>query len=61
MSECIEVTNEFLKEQFQRCEQWNDPEQWEHLAELYQARGYVLNANYCMKQAETCRELVLAE
>lgn len=45
------MTDTELQEQFARCERWNDPEQWHALAELYRARGYVLNAEYCERRA----------
>lgn len=52
------MSNEELKQQFQLCEQWNDPEQWDFLAIAYYARGYYLNALHCFRLADTCRVLV---
>jgi hypothetical protein len=41
--------------QFRRCEQWNNPEQWDALGLLYYQRGYLLNALHCFERAEACR------
>ena len=49
------MTDTELQEQFVRCKTWNEPEQWDALAAMYQARGYVLNAEYCAEQAKACR------
>lgn len=54
-------TNEFLQEQFHRCESWNDPEQWEYLADLYVSSGYAWNGAYCLRQADACRTAVTVE
>lgn len=45
-----------LQAQFKRCEEWNDPEQWDALAMLYYQRGYLLNACHCFKRADACRQ-----
>ena len=42
-------------EQFKRCEQWNDPDQWDALAMMYYIRGYLLNAYHCFKRADAVR------
>lgn len=42
--------------QFQRCVEWNDPEQWDALAILYYQRGHFLNAVHCFQQADQARE-----
>jgi hypothetical protein len=49
------LSNEELQEQFTRCRQWQDADQWDHLAIAYQARGYLMNALYCFRQADQCR------
>jgi hypothetical protein len=49
------MTDNELKEQFQQCQAWNDPEQWDALAMLYYQRGYFLNALHCFKRADACR------
>lgn len=50
------MSNEELSAQFKRCEQWQDPEQWELLAAAYLSKGYILNALCCYGQADKCRE-----
>lgn len=52
------MTNEQLQQSFDYCKQVNDPEQWDLLAMAYYQRGYDLNALYCFKQADTCRQVV---
>jgi hypothetical protein len=54
----VQVTNEFLQEQFKLCEAWNDPRQWDALAMLYCQRGYELNALCCFRRADA-RRMVL--
>jgi hypothetical protein len=54
------MSNEELKEQFSRCQEWQDPEQWELLAWAYLSRGYVLNAAHCFKQAISCQAMETA-
>lgn len=55
------MTNEELKQQHERCEQWNDPDQWDMLALLYYQRGYLLNARRCFKKADEIRGVAFAE
>lgn len=50
-----------LKAQFEMCQKWNDPEQWDALAMLYYQRGYLLNALHCFKRADACRASVAVE
>ena len=45
--------------QFKRCEEWNDPEQWDWLAILYYQRGYYLNAVHCFQRADACRGIAV--
>jgi hypothetical protein len=54
------MSNEELKAQFDRCQQWQDPEQWELLAIEYSRRGYLLNARKCYELAEACRVMETA-
>lgn len=54
------MSNQELIDQFARCEEWQDPDQWELLAVEYDRRGYFLNALCCLRRAENCRELVTA-
>jgi hypothetical protein len=49
------MTNDELKEQFAKCEGWQDAEQWDLLAMAYFWRGYVLNAGLCFKRADAIR------
>ncbi len=46
------MTNQELREQFQRCQEWNDPKQWEELAIQYYLRGFYINALYCFRMAD---------
>ncbi len=55
------MTNKELIEQFKRCEQWNDPVQWELLALAYYQRGYFLNAICCFQRADAYRASVAVE
>jgi hypothetical protein len=57
----IGLSNDELQAQFQRCEQWNDPEQWDWLALAYYQRGYLLNALHCFRRADACRVSVAVE
>lgn len=50
------MSDQELREQFQRCQEWNDPEQWELLAVAYWQRGYDLNALQCFNNAERCKK-----
>ena len=49
------MSNQELQEQFQRCEVWQDAEQWDLLAMAYYNRGYELNAGLCFQRADACR------
>lgn len=50
------MTNKELSKQQERCEQWQDPEQWDLLALAYYQAGYELNALYCFRRADAIRE-----
>jgi hypothetical protein len=52
----IQARNEELQAQFQRCETWNDADQWDALGAMYFNAGYVLNAGVCFKRADACRQ-----
>lgn len=52
------MNNDELKQQFERCQRWQDPEQWDLLALAYYQRGYLLNALHCFRQADALREPV---
>ena len=49
------MTDGELLEQFQRCEVWQDADQWDLLAMAYYNRGYELNASVCFQRADACR------
>lgn len=55
------MSNEELKEQFARCQSWQDAEQWFALACAYLERGYAMNAVFCFRQWEMCRLPVAVE
>lgn len=44
-----------LKQQFDRCLEWKDPDQWDLLGIEYFNRGYLLNADLCFTYADNCR------
>jgi hypothetical protein len=46
------MTDQELQAQFQRCQKWQDAEQWKELALQYAARGYDLNARHCFELAD---------
>lgn len=52
-------TDAELCAQFRRCEEWNDPDQWEALGFLYlQCYSWCcMNAGYCFRRADECRAL----
>ncbi len=53
------MTNDELRTQFARCQEWQDAEQWELLALAYLQRGYELNALHCCRQAQACRAVAV--
>lgn len=55
------MTNEELMKQHERCEQWNDADQWDALARMYYAKGYYLNALNCFRRADDVRGCAFAE
>ena len=55
------MTDAELIEQFRRCEQWQDAEQWDLLGVAYYQRGCDLNALFCFHQADALREPVAIE
>jgi hypothetical protein len=61
IKEIVKVDTLDLQEQFRLCEQWNDPDQWDHLGVLYYQRGYDLNARHCFKRADALRVPVFVE
>jgi cytochrome c-type biogenesis protein CcmH/NrfG len=55
------MTNQQLQAQFQKCQEWNDADQWDALAVMYHARGYNLNAVKCFRRADEIRGCAFAE
>lgn len=49
------MSDQELQEQFKRCVEWGDPEQWELLALEYYQRRYMLNASVCFQRADALR------
>jgi hypothetical protein len=49
------MCNQDLIDKFQRCEQWQDADQWDALGMLYFQRGFMLNAGVCFQRADACR------
>lgn len=54
------MSNEQLKQTFEYCQRANEPEQWTFLAVAYYERGFWMNALYCFRMADQCRELMPA-
>lgn len=50
------MNNQELREQFDRCKQWQDPDQWDYLGLAYYQRGYDLNALDCFHRADALRQ-----
>lgn len=55
------MSDEELIQQFQRCQIWQDLEQWELLALAYYQHGYLWNAFRCFELADSCRVPVTTE
>jgi hypothetical protein len=55
------VTNQELQQQFERCQEWQDADQFDYLAIEYHRRGYSLNALACFKRADELRDVAFAE
>lgn len=52
------MTNEELEQQFKRCENWQDADQWDWLGAAYFERGYFLNALHCFNRANAARQFM---
>lgn len=50
------MNEEQLQQSFRYCVSHCDPDAWVALAMAYLQRNYVLNADYCMRQAETAAQ-----
>lgn len=46
------MNDQELREQYERCLEWNDKAQWVYLAQCYAQRGYYANAARCMEKAK---------
>ena len=55
------MTNTELQQQYKRCQEWNDPEQWELLGVEYYRNGYKMNARRCFAKADELRGVAFAE
>jgi hypothetical protein len=55
------MTNLELQQQFERCQEWQDADQWDYLAVAYHSRGYNLNARACFEKADEIRGVAFAE
>jgi hypothetical protein len=55
------MSNDELQAQFNRCQQWQDSNQWFLLACAYLERGFTMNAIHCFNQSESCRLPVATE
>lgn len=49
------MTNDELEAQYERCQQWQDSDQWDFLALAYYVQGYLLNALHCFRCADALR------
>jgi hypothetical protein len=55
------MTNQQLRDQFARCQQWNDPAQWDFLAVEFARAGFPMNAIECFNRADAIRGCSFAE
>jgi hypothetical protein len=55
------MTDTELQQQFERCQEWQDADQFDMLAIEYHRRGYSLNALACFKRADELRGVAFAE
>jgi hypothetical protein len=55
------MTNQQLRDQFARCLEWQDADQWDALAQCFFAAGFVLNAGYCWQRADILRGCSFSE
>ena len=55
------MTDDELRAQWRKCEEWKDADQWELLAVEYARCGYNLNAKRAYERADECRMSQLVE
>lgn len=55
------MTNQQLRDQFALCLEWQDADQWDHLAQCFFAAGFVLNAGHCWQRADILRGCAFSE
>jgi hypothetical protein len=55
------MTNQELKQQYERCQLMSDPAQWDTLAIEFYRRGYQLNALLCFRNADEIRGCSFSE
>ena len=55
------MSNQELREQFTRCLDWQDADQWDHLAIEFYRAGFPLNAAECFRRADVLRDCSFAE
>jgi hypothetical protein len=55
------MSNRELRDQFARCLEWQDADQWDALAMCFFAAGFVLNAGYCWQRADILRGCSFSE
>jgi cytochrome c-type biogenesis protein CcmH/NrfG len=54
------MSNDELIQQHHLCEQWQDADQWDALGVIYFQQNYLMNANYCFRQADELRAVQIA-
>ena len=55
------MSNQELREQFARCIEWNDADQWDALAMCFYQAGFPINAKHCFERADTIRGCSFSE
>lgn len=55
------MTNQELREQFARCIEWQDADQWDYLAIEFYRAGFTMNAIECFNRADALRGCSFAE
>jgi hypothetical protein len=55
------MTNQELREQFARCLEWQDANQFDMLALEFFKAGFILNARECFTRADVIRDCAFAE